>query len=194
MTVLTYNDGNYGSISLFQLWREPDRIRPVAAMDYVPKFVLKTIYSCTDKKSKLELRFRNGAMDWNKRYLSKNDGPFLCPVPNKNRNRNVRCPAIGTTLKSALKQDPLCTAWESFLATIPQMVAALHLRTSLLQNIESTQVQKLVYRDQDIKPMPERGVTLLRGPSASGHHGHNVRIAVLSPKVGEWAKEKLAWT
>ncbi|KAH7007620.1 hypothetical protein EDB80DRAFT_458562 [Ilyonectria destructans] len=197
LAVLTYSDGGTGSISLFKKWSCPDRIRPVAAMVQVPKIVLKSVCSYISKVNKTKLCFRDGGMKWTKGYLPENEKPKFYSVSGKNQNGNNRRDEIGKELKKALKLDPDSVEQrESFVATIPQMVGALHLGTSHLKDIESTRVEKVMYSDQDATiTVPGRCVRIIRAPNLTGHEGggRNVRIVVLLPGSAKWAMEKLAW-
>ncbi|KAH6974478.1 hypothetical protein BKA56DRAFT_94835 [Ilyonectria sp. MPI-CAGE-AT-0026] len=197
LAVLTYTDGSNGSISLFKKWSRPDRIRPVAAMDDVPKIVLKGVCSYISKMNKTKLCFRDGGMKWTKRYLPEIEKPRFNSVSRQKQNGHGRGDEIGTGLKKALKLDPDSVEQrESFVATIPQMVGALHLGTSLLKDIESTRVENVGCFDQDANIIvPGRCVRIIRGPNLTGHKGggRNLRIVVLLPGTAKWTKEKLAW-
>lgn len=197
LAVLTYTDGSNGSISLFKKWSGPDRIRPVAAMDDVPKIVLKGVCSYISKVNKTKLCFRDGGMKWTKGYLPEIEKPRFYSVSGQNQNGNNRRDEIGMGLKKALKLDPDSVEQrESFVATIPQMVGALHLGTSLLKEIESTRVERVGCFDQDANIIvPGRCVRMIRGPNPTGHKGggRNVRIVVLLPGTAKWTKEKLTW-
>jgi hypothetical protein len=86
-------------------------------------------------------------------------------------------------LKIALSIDGI--AAPSFNATIPQMIAMLHHKTEIIENIESTPCT-----EQDGR---ELAVRMVEGPELSGHSNNNPRITVFAPSKGKWVDEKISW-
>lgn len=71
-------------------------------------------------------------------------------------------------------------------ATIPQMVAMLHHKTDIIQNIKSTSVH-----DKEMRAQP--WVQMEAGPKTSGHENDNPRIIVLAPAKGRWVEKRFFW-
>jgi hypothetical protein len=87
-------------------------------------------------------------------------------------------------LKSALSIDDI--SFRSFNATVPQMIAMLHHKTALIENIESTPVY--------LEPNGDgRSVRMAQGPDMVGHGNDKPHIIVLAPARGSWIEEKLSW-
>lgn len=92
---------------------------------------------------------------------------------------------IEEALRTALSMDD-DMSFHSFNATVPQMVAMLHHKAALMENIESTPVYSEPNGDW-------RGVRMVQGPDMFGHEYNKPRIIVLAPARGSWAEEKLSW-
>jgi len=89
---------------------------------------------------------------------------------------------------------------EGLLATVPQMMAYLHLRHGLVNSVLSSPVAEfelpltsLGLNDKDGATVIRRGTKLLGPPEGFSHVGRNVKIAVLFPRDSEWTKEQLFW-
>jgi hypothetical protein len=192
LTALTYNDGKggNGSITLFELdtWNggRPKSLQPIAAMDNVFKSVLRKI-SSEARDSRRTTLSRPKINIWEATKQQTNvQQPKLVSKPDLTRS-----PAggggltIGNALKTALSIDRNDLV-DRFYATVPQMIAILHHKTSILRVVRSSEI--IADESQGL-----RGVALENFPPGSGHDGSNPLIIVLSPTVGEWVKEKLSW-
>lgn len=189
LTSVAYNDGKYGTITLFRVTREhrrPSKIRPEAAMRGVPKIVVQKI--------------GEGIKGWRKTTLSMPQdeiweatkqwkiGPRKPQVSRPDFTQHDGGPGesgIEEALRTALSMDD-DMPFHSFNATVPQMVAMLHHKAALMENIESTPV----YSEPD---GDWRGVRMVQGPDMFGHEYNKPRIIVLAPARGSWAEDKLSW-
>ncbi|KAE8387681.1 hypothetical protein BDV23DRAFT_186093 [Aspergillus alliaceus] len=83
---------------------------------------------------------------------------------------------------------------EGLIASIPQIIACLHLRHGLISDILSSPVLKFEAPLASSGELPiRRGVRLLGPPKGYPHVGDNIRIAVLFPGDSEWATEQFLW-
>ncbi|KAM7185979.1 hypothetical protein V8F20_011570 [Naviculisporaceae sp. PSN 640] len=84
---------------------------------------------------------------------------------------------------------------EGLIATIPQMLALLHLRYRAVDTISSTSVftfsQPL--RCDAMSAYVRRGVRLLGPPVGATHVGSTGTVAVLFSKESQWVREQLFW-
>lgn len=188
MTSVTYGDGKYGTITVFNVTTISERsstIRPVAAMEGVPKIVVEkfgddirgssktTLLMPKDEIWKATEQMKIGA--WNTSVLK----PVL-----KHCIGGDRASGIKDSLKTGLSIGDI--AVDRVNATVPQMVAMLHHKTQLIDNIEST----AVYTEKSIQ-CP--GVRMVQGPKLIGHRNNMPRIIVLAPARGNWVEETMSW-
>lgn len=189
LTSVAYNDGKYGTITLFRVTREQGRlskIRPEAAMRGVPKIVVQKI--------------GEGIKGWRKTTLSMPQdeiweatrqwkiGPLKPQVSRPDFTQHdggTGESGIEEALRTALSMDD-DMSFHSFNATVPQMVAMLHHKAALMENIESTPVYSEANGDW-------RGVRMVQGPDMFGHECSKPRIIVLAPAKGDWVEEKISW-
>ncbi len=192
LTAMTWTEETLaGSITLFEVLLgdagETVGIRPVAAMRDVPSPVLAKMRADERIKRKAVLTF----MDEHDRTLkwraNPNDGPRYVrlgqtqrPTPHlRSRSRSRR----GQAGPGLADGDGLC-------ATIPQFVALLHARRTLLEGVKSTPISPTSTEDGDTGPT----VSLLQPPVSNPHEGGGVHVAVLVPNDAPWAKEEIIWT
>ena len=75
-------------------------------------------------------------------------------------------------------------------ATIPQFVALLHARRSILEDAKSSPIALI----QTEKGIHKPAVPLLQPPLSNPHEGDGVHVAVLVPNDALWAEEEIIWT
>jgi hypothetical protein len=186
LTSVTYNDGKYGTITLFMVTLEGGRlskIRPLAAMGGVPKIVVQKFGDGIKGSSKTTLSMPNDDIwEATTQWRSGPRRERLLGAHFTPHTREHSGFGIEEILKTTLSIDN--SFFDSFNATVPQMIAMLHHKTGLIENIESTPV----------KPSADWcGVELVKGPDMIGHMNDNPRIIVWAPKKGSWVEEKVSW-
>jgi hypothetical protein len=88
---------------------------------------------------------------------------------------------------------------EGLIATVPQMLALLHLRYRLVDSVPSAPVFSFAppLRSGKAGPGPSgyvrRGIKLLGPPSGAPHVGNEGTIAVLFSRESRWVREQLFW-
>lgn len=190
-TCLWYSDYKVGTITLFKVemtetdggdW--PERISPVAAMEGVPKAVLKLTAGSvgSSKKMKLEVKTKS---DPPLRWVSKNE-------PRLEQNSKGLSRKISRNMREALAIDAKKMKVENstkvanmVMATIPQMLAWLHVKASLVENVEMIQRME--------KDEVQRMVTWKKRPTGRDHEGKNPHIVVLCSDADDWATEPIHW-
>jgi hypothetical protein len=193
LTSVTYSYGRYGTITLFELTREadgrPKMIRPLAAMKGVPKIVVEKIGEGIRGATKTMLTMPHHEI-WRATGQKKIGRLQAVLKPGLALfNPHDGATPIGLILQSALSIDDVDELPRAVVATVPQMVAMLHHKTDVIENIKSTPVYDT----------PEEGGLrwgrMEGGPDMNGH-AHNdsrVFIIVLAPARGRWVEEKFAW-
>jgi len=119
--------------------------------------------------------------------------PFLADISHQAQGRWKRTNGGWT---AALGLSP---ARDSLIATIPQILALLHLKHSYLINIQSgpwfhfPEALPLVDPKLRSKKEVRRGVKLLACPNGGRHNGDPITVVVLFPSESAWAKEPILW-
>lgn len=192
LTSVTYGSSKYGTITLFELTDAakgvPTKVRPLAAMRQVPKIIMEKMGQGVNGSIKTTLTMPNHKI-WDateQKEIGRLNSPFLKPhFSDCGFHASL---SIGDNLKIALSMDYEDAPWSKFAATIPQMVAMLHHKTDIIQNIKSTSVHTCI---------EERGeqpwVQMEAGPTTSGHENNNPRIIVLAPARGHWVEKRFFW-
>ncbi|KAK3943601.1 hypothetical protein QBC46DRAFT_35604 [Diplogelasinospora grovesii] len=193
LTSVTYGDDKYGTIMLFELKR-PDRrpktLRPVAAMKEVPRIVLEKISNGVppgSSRTTLSMPHHEiwkGTEQKEVRWgIKKGLTPRLVPYKDSGGNDG----RIENALKISLSLDDDDQTWSRVRATIPQMIAMLHHKAQLIENIESTPVYDETSGDY-------HGVQMVRAPRRTSHSSSTgVRVIVLAPARGNWIAQELSW-
>lgn len=182
LTALTYGDGHFGTITLFRVEVHqslPRRVQPIAAMEQVPRAIIKKMAGQVKGPEKTTLKLRKGALRW---------GPRGVRVPGVKRLRGTsgRDHGVRDKLRRALAQIPEADEADGVAATVPQMLAWLHVRTGVLQELQSGPAR--VGRRQRVQ------VSWRNGPQERRHDSiSKVTIVVLSPKECKWTRERIVW-
>jgi hypothetical protein len=201
LTTLTYGDGPYGSITLFRTESSNTRaphgaqiVRPIAAMEHVPKAILVKMNDNVLPSSKTALRVKKQKVEW--LSCEEKDRPVYAMLENNGEKIGQ---GYGHGLMKSLSIDPSGKSADGILATIQQMLALWHIKSSILCNVKSTNVR--IIRDPAaigyVTFAPGqvwRGVRILKGPDQMGHETGNPRVVVLHPLSGGWLNEKLFWS
>ncbi|KAH8900607.1 hypothetical protein GQ53DRAFT_740608 [Thozetella sp. PMI_491] len=193
ITVITHSDEYAGSVSLFQATfsdgHELIKLDRVAMMTDVPKQICRMLrqeagpskYELSRAGSKLKCLTSGGLPRPCIARVSTQAGPW---------------PTTGRGWRSALQiplYNPRYTTGEGLIATVPQMMAFLHLRFLSATDVWSSQALAfegpLAIGGSSIR----RGVRLAGSPRGFPHVGKHTKIAVLFPADGTWAQEQFFW-
>jgi len=192
LTAMTWTEETLaGSITLFEVLfgdaGETVALRPVAAMRDVPSSVLV--------KMRTDERVRHKAVltptDEDDRTLEWRANPSRRPryvrlSRSKTPASHLRSPSRSRRGHAGLglaEGDGVC-------ATIPQFMALLHARRSILEDARSSRVSLMPTEDGESKPT----VSLFQSPLSNPHEGDGVHVAVLVPNHALWAEEEIVWT
>ncbi|CAH0016461.1 unnamed protein product [Clonostachys rhizophaga] len=189
LTALTFNDGKYGAATLFRMsvsdQGQPMRLHPTVAMERIPKAVLRKVQSgvCNSRKTKLRMPH---SMVWDGTTQQMKVGSSKTSSKPKLTGNGIalQTNTVGMSLKTALSMNPSLSVVH-FLATVPQMVAMLHHKASILKRIRSDDIK--------LKGQSNGEVKIVEEPIQRAHTGSNPRIIVLSPEIGEWVGVELSW-
>jgi hypothetical protein len=185
---VVYGKSKYGTITLFELTTasgRPKMIRPMAAMEKVPKIVLQKFSDACAGSKRTKLSMPENEI-WNATKQETVDGSesaFLIPGIQYQDAQNMAL-GVGSSLKVALSIGKV--AVHKIIATVPQILVMLQHKTQLIQNIEST----AVYAEQDDHRL---SVKLNRAPLLNGHGNYKPRIIVFASAMAEWLEETLSW-
>ncbi|CEJ56729.1 hypothetical protein PMG11_02927 [Penicillium brasilianum] len=194
LTSITYGDSKYGTITVFELTKgddgTPKTIRPKAAMREVPKIILKKMAEGIKGGSKTMLTMPHHKI-WEvteQIKIKMRKLPVLKPDLRTIDNHN-RDDSIGDALKDALSIDDE-TRSSRVITTVPQMIAMLHHKTELIENIESTHVTTPVIEGENLP-----WVRMVDAPDLNGyaHNGAGFYVIVMGPANGKWMEAKLEW-
>ncbi|KAK1833942.1 hypothetical protein QBC39DRAFT_369571 [Podospora conica] len=196
LTAVTWaEDGDSGSVTLYKVNVGPRDIavgiRPVAAMQGVPKSILvgmrthdkikrKAVFVPTDEDAqgfKWKANPSRGPS-----YVKLRDSVSSQPVPrvrSHSRERSSSRDPYGSSQVDA----------HGIKATIPQFVALMHSNRSILEQVQTTHITLLDTGDGDVTP----AVTMVKAPRHNSHAGDGVHVAVLMPNEAEWAEEHIYW-
>ncbi|KAM0452298.1 hypothetical protein ACHAO4_005508 [Trichoderma viride] len=190
LTSVTYGSSRYGTVTLFELTDAikgvPTKIRPLAAMRQVPKIIMEKMGQGINGSIKTTLTMPNHKI-WDateQKEVGRLNPPVMKPRLSSCGSDISR--SIGDDLRTALSMDYEDAPLSILTATIPQMVAILHHKTDIIQNIKSTSVH-----DKEMRAQP--WVQMEAGPKTSGHENDNPRIIVLAPAKGRWVEKRFFW-
>ncbi|KAK4154814.1 hypothetical protein C8A00DRAFT_42490 [Chaetomidium leptoderma] len=180
-----------GAITLYEVLFGDDGetvgIRPVATMRDVPSPVL--VKMRTDERIKRKAVLTpidddDHNLEWRAsptkgpRYVKLgHTAPTAAHVRSPHRSRS-RQPGVGLA-----DANGVC-------ATLPQFVALLHARRTILEGVESSRITPITIEECDNKP----AVFLFEPPLSNPHEGDGVHVAVLMPNDALWAEEEIVWT
>jgi hypothetical protein len=205
-TVITYGRGNYGAIELYEVTQDvhglAESITPVAAAKSVPKTILRSLKK---QPRKIELLQKRDKM----RYFcaGKQPAPLLVRVETHNAaGSNIGWRGLGQAWRRALRTTEN-SSHEGLVATIPQMMAFLHLTGSGLHAMASTPIEEFSeplsrHTSGDSTSSPsfscsdlevKRGVKITEGPQGEAHRLDRVKVTVMFPPDCKWAHERLLW-
>ncbi|KAH6957513.1 hypothetical protein BKA56DRAFT_601789 [Ilyonectria sp. MPI-CAGE-AT-0026] len=212
MTVITYCSGQYGTASLFRVTltpHKPEKPSKAASMDVLAyaKQVPRPILRGLRMNGRIELVQKKGQI------RSLYDGGQYQPSPvrvstqsTNKKNKKILHPweNIGDGWRRALGIAIGDNDDDALVATIPQMMALLHLKGAALHNLESTPIEEfetpllsVPYEEDGAKSNPkwsiDRGLKIVKGPDRDGHDGDRAKVVVLFPQDSLWAKEQLLW-
>ncbi|KAM7196813.1 hypothetical protein V8F33_005932 [Rhypophila sp. PSN 637] len=242
LTVLTWaSDSHWGTITLFELDVEesPDdddnwatgnrrgrrreqgvRIRPIAAMEDVPKGILVNMRIDQDiRKTVLEYSTSKGRYKWRSQVRP---GPLYARILGDRRRRpqpssllqvdDIRTSSTGRSenrTKSSSSRSRGRRAGTraerdadtGIVATVPQFMALLHANRSILEVVSAVDGTETVKTDVDGDDARHgKGGTMMRcirmteKPIGKRHAGRDVHVVVLMPNASPWADEKIVWT
>ncbi|KAJ5665521.1 uncharacterized protein N7477_007969 [Penicillium maclennaniae] len=210
MTVLTYGESYYGVATLLRVSLKPQEelaliLEPLAMMKDVPKQVLQIMQGGVSSIIKLVQRgdkircIETGGQDYAAPAL-------ITTVGTTRRGKMFKVPwDIGDGWRHALGiQHDQAKEKNGIVATIPQMMALLHLKGSGLHDLESSPMEGFSvpleanpHKDDNDQLAPRweirRGLKILHGPQREGHFGNKVTVAVIFPQDSLWAREKVLW-
>ncbi len=205
LTAVTWSEeGESGSITLYRVISNSQdvsvAIRPIAAMQEVPKSILVSMRTHDKIKRKVVFVPSDDDVQGFKWKANPSRGPTYVKLgddeePNEDEeppshSRDRRSTSRNHSRRGSSRQGPKLADADGVRATIPQFVALLHANRSILEDIESSRIE-LVETD-DGKAVPS--VNLSRPPRPNSHEGDSVHVAVLIPNEAEWADEHILWT
>jgi hypothetical protein len=210
LTVATWGKGQYGTLILYRATlqaREP-RAQFIAKLGYmrnVPKAILRQMKSpsCVklvkDAEGKIRCLSKGGEYS---PYIAKVETSLTANTPSGVRTTTTPW-AAGAAWRGALGIACGPDDSEALIATIPQMLAFVHLTGSEV-NLTSTPPivigsEPLEWESDDRYPSPDYQVK--RAVSISPvdeidiipHTSAKTRITVFFPRDAEWAKENILW-
>ncbi|KAL2256637.1 hypothetical protein VTK26DRAFT_1366 [Humicola hyalothermophila] len=212
LTALAWTDeGLSGSIALYEAVSDEEGetagIRPVAAMRDVPTPVL--VKMRTNERVGRKLVFAPVDHDgdgFRPRWRANpSPGPSYVRLEGNRWNAGIGNPrgAAASPLRSPRRSQSrrrsrsrhpaagrLADA-DGVSATIPQLVALLHARRAVLEEVRSSCVATVRTEDGEVRP----AVALFEAPRSNPHDGDGgVHVAVLIPEDAPWADEEIVWT
>ena len=195
VTVLTYpygHRGTYGSLTKLRVTLANSiaaRIEPISALTDVPKLILKKM--ADDARAKISIWKDNDSVT-HKEYNTDGEKPFTLTVAERTTGRYWE---LGTGWRKGLgiRHDEE-TEHDGFVATIPQMLALLHLKTVQLYCLESScpYVISCVDLSGVVKSETVRAVKITGIERVGQYPSNKIRSVVLVPD-SKWAKERLIW-
>ncbi|KAL1838050.1 hypothetical protein VTJ49DRAFT_3098 [Mycothermus thermophilus] len=200
-----------GSLTLYRVLLQEDfqtgvnvpivAIRPVAAMRDVPSSVLARMRA-DERVSRKAVLTRVDAddrtFDWRARagraprYVWLADGEEEGTAGPGERRKRTRSRSRGVSPAPEGRGGGRrrLADGNAVRATIPQFIALLHAKRSLLECVKSSGVRNGYLEDGRLRPV----VRLISPPRSSPHVGSAVHVAVLAPDEAEWVDEEIAWT
>jgi hypothetical protein len=200
LTTITYGAGHYGAIMLLKAtltsssFVRATKIEPIAAMEHVPKRILMKMESSLSNSQKTVLRSNQNSAEWMSNPGKEYPASAVLQEPGKERPTG-----FGEALGTAIGADPDFKKADGIIATIPQALALLHMKSSILRSIETSEVRltRDPYKTKGYSTFASgpvwRGVRLVRGPELTGHESKDPRIVVLCSNTGFWFREKIFW-
>lgn len=202
LTVISYGEGGSGAVELYEITEDAhglaSSITPVVAAKSVPKTILRSL---RNQPRKIELLRKPDKI----RYFctGRQPAPLLARVETRRpQEPNVEWHGLGQAWRRALK-TPKNSSYEGLVATIPQMMAFLHLTASGLHAMASTPVQEFsvpltCHTSEESTQLHlglkvKRGVRITEGPRGEAHPLNRVKVAVMFPQDCQWAHERILW-
>ena len=210
MTVITYGSGQYGTVSLFKVTLTPHKpgkpskgrpngcpcIRKASTSGHSTRPPDGWPYRAPTKKGKIRSLYDGGQFQPSPVRI------FTRSTNKKNKKNLSPWENIGDGWRSALGIAIGDNDDDALAATIPQMMALLHLKGSGLYNLKSTPIEEfetpllsVPYNEDDSKSNPdwtiERGLKIINGPDRDGHDADRFKVVVLFPSDSLRAKEQL---
>ena len=209
LTVLVYGEGDYGQASIFEVELGNDvhpfegghptvaiHIKPLATAPAVPRQALEKMSKAV--QSKIVLHKKNHKTEL------KGNGPdqpdlYINIVEIWSTDDVKHYWAVGEGWKGALGIPVRNAETEGFRATLPQMLALLHLRGSGYEGLTSSPA--VWFRD-DTHGQPvsvhdvqaHRAILFEKGSKATiANQGTDFHVAVLFPMDVEWPREPFFW-
>jgi hypothetical protein len=200
LTVLTYSEVDNGALSLFEVVLEEKesvaaKIELVACMDEVPWNVLRELRKQVDQ-NKIDLRFKGP------NFRRSCNGKQTLPYPAIVKTENTKLwSRSGWGWRRALRliDCEVENKREGLTATIPQMMAFLHLGERFLTKGQSSSIMTIA---DPLKPLSDdlnesgaqlrREAKLLGPPDENPHVGSDVRVVVLFLLESDWVKEEIS--
>jgi len=185
LTCLTYSKGDSGTITLFSVGMSSSpnekvrNIRPFAGMDNVPKAILRGIGSDIPGSQRVIVRLKHDRPRWRM-------PDFMLKERYRHRRHDSRG-EMGDALKDALLGVRRETC-HSVSITVPQLLGWLHLKSPILEDVETGEVRQIQYGSET-----RRTVKWERGPKLAGYGRGNSRAIVLMPARDAWMEERILW-
>ena len=201
LTVITYGEGLYGTITILRVSLESRS--PIARVmmnigtmrDRVPKTLLKGM----QLKHQIKIASKDGEII----FLDHGGQGYPClmsaqtvTMAGGGKSTTPWCMGDGWRKALGIQHNPEKEK-DGLVATIPQMIALLHLMGSALSDLHSTQAFSFSSPVNSTSPKSRynisRAIKITSGPNGYGHPGRKVTVKVLFPNDSEWAKEKILW-
>jgi len=197
LTVITYGQGDCGTIELYAITTNHESllqtITPAAAAKSVPGTILRKL--CKNSRRIELLRSHDGI-----EYLLDGDqcAPAFARIETRRaQEQHVEWRDLGKAWRKSLN-IPGSDSCEGLVATLPQMMALLHLDGSAIHSMTSSSVQEMA---TPLESLPTSGsdlkicraIELTTRPSYDAHFGDSVNIIVVFPEDCQWADERLLW-
>lgn len=216
LTCVTYSDSDFGTITHFHVeMREnngeewPMSIHPVAVMECIPKKVLKITADSVPRSQKTTLRVSTAKfkpLEWSLlRRLTGNGKPLEWSLPSKqsrpytDHSDHIQRSHMSTDMQEALgidlKKVKSKPSTNYVMATIPQMLAWLHVKASYLTEIKMDGIDfQPRGAGKTNRPSFRRVVKWRSAPAPIEHEGKNPHIVLLHPESGAWVTKPVYWT
>lgn len=195
LTAVTWSeDGESGSVTLYKVNVEPREdafgIRPVAAMQGVPKSILVSMRTHEKIKRKAVFVPANEDAQGFKWKANPSRGPTYVKLQDSASSPPVRMRSPSRQRSSSRGHyGPSQVDAHGIKATIPQFVALMHSNRSILEQVQTTHLSLLDTEDGGVMP----AVSLVKAPRPNSHAGDGVHVAVLIPNEADWAEEHIYW-
>jgi hypothetical protein len=213
ITVITYSeDVDSGAVALFKAAsfakgsstdRVVTRLDLEARFQDMPKEICR-ILAKEGNPNRFELKRAGKTLT----CRARGNVPPLRPAVVVAQGRNNQWTNIGSGWRRALHillnhegddQSYGSSPDEGLIATVPQMLALLHLRHRVVDCVPSAPILHFASPLRSIKAevgrsgYVRRGIKLLGPPSGATHVGNSGTIAVLFSRESHWAREQLFW-